>query len=295
MKRMTVLGLVVVSMCASADAPRLIPFQGRLTTAAGVPVEGLTQLRFRIYTTPNPTVAGDMVFEEFQSLTVTRGAFSANLGAATPLDLALFKNHATLYVGVRVASDADELSPLFRLTTTPWAAHAQSCGDAETIGGQSLASISAPNWTSIQGKPAALDALPSFSCQNGQALVGADGGWGCAPLPDAFTRTEADSRFAQLKSCAWKFVGGDGGAFVTVTCDPGDYVISGGCDANATAPSTLMESNPGPSTGNYKGNVSPWQVGTLPTDPVYPVIDQWRCRVSSGHIDSAFALCCPGR
>lgn len=292
MKRVTVLGLVVVSMCTWAATPELIPFQGRLTTASGTPVEGATELRFRIYSTATPTGPGDVAFEETQTVQVSRGAFSTYLGQVNTLDLAMFRNASALYVGVKVASDAQELAPLFRLATTPWAA---SCRSAETLDGQTAASLAAPNWSAIQNKPATVDALPTVSCANGHALVGADGGWNCAPIPDAYTKTEADEHFAQLKSCAWKFVGGDGGAFITVTCDPGDYVISGGCDANATLPSTLMESNPGPSTGNYKGNVSPWRVGTLPTDPVYPVIDQWRCRVSAGHIDSAFALCCPGR
>lgn len=71
--------------------------------------------------------------------------------------------------------------------------------------------------------------------------------------------------------------------------------MAGGCDVNAGGGS-IIESNPAPSDGNYKANISPWPIGVDPPDPVNPVIDQWHCRVTPGAtIDSAFVLCCPPR
>lgn len=116
-------------------------------------------------------------------------------------------------------------------------------------------------------------------------------------MPDAYTKAEADNRFARTTTCYWKWVSGgaDAGLSVDAACESGFYAMAGGCDINGGGGS-IVESHPAPSSGNYKGNISPWPVGANPSDPINPVIDQWHCRVTPGGIiDVAFVMCCPPR
>lgn len=117
-------------------------------------------------------------------------------------------------------------------------------------------------------------------------------------VADTHTKTTADARFTRLTSCYWTFVScaAAGTMRCVVACEPGDYVVSGGCDGNAGAPSTIFESFPGPSSGNYKNLTrTKWPFGTPPSDPDVPVVDAWICRVSIGFPDGAYAFCCPPR
>lgn len=297
---------VLISHGVWAAAPALIPFQARLSDSAGVPVDGPITMRFRLYSTATPTLPGDVLFEETKTVTARQGSVNTMLGDATALDLLAFSSRDTVYVGVRVGTDVNDLQPLFRLATAPWAAHANTCGNAVTVGGQPetsfLRTTYVPQWSSVQGIPATLadgvdnDSFAALSCADGQHPRRSGTSWVCS---DSFTRTEADNRFTRLTSCYWQFNSNCPtiGQLCVVICDSGDHVVSGGCDGNGTGPAQLMESFPGPSSGNFKsrGATGPWPFGASPTDPLLPVIDQWTCRSNVGKIDSAYAFCCPAR
>lgn len=116
---------------AHADAPPLLPVQGFLTDLDGDPEDGTRDITFSLYDGPT---ASSALFTETQAIDVDEGRFSAYVGSVEDLDLALFEAEDELYLGIQVEDD-DEISPRFQLGSVPWAAYAQMCGDASTLGG----------------------------------------------------------------------------------------------------------------------------------------------------------------
>lgn len=296
--------VLAAASAAQAAAPAIIPFQARLSDANGNPVDGPVTLRFRLYSTGTPTTPTDVLFEETKTVTVRQGTLTTQLGETSTLDLAPFATRDTLFVGVRVGTDTADLQPLFRLATAPWAAHANTCGNAATVGGQAETSFLrtgyVPQWSTLQGVPATFadgvdaDSFAALSCADGQHPRRSGATWACA---EAFTKPEADARFTRLTACYWVLNNACvAGQRCTATCNSGDHVVSGGCDASSTGPSQLMESFPGPSNGAFKNRpLGPWPFGAPANDPNVPVIDQWLCRTATGTLDIAYALCCPAR
>ncbi len=130
---LTALSTLVSVATVQADAPALIPIQGYLADAAGTPIDGGIKIRFRLYAADS---GGTALFDETKAMVnVDAGYFTAYLGEATVMDLSVFNDHPIVYVGVLVGADTVELSPRLQLATAPYAAFAQSCGDASTVGG----------------------------------------------------------------------------------------------------------------------------------------------------------------
>lgn len=127
--------LIIVAMTttttAHAEAPGEIPVQGLLTNSAGVPLNGESVVVFAIY---NTEIGGAPLYSESQRVLTEQGFFTAYLGQTSPLDLTMFRDQSSLYLGVRVDSDP-EMSPRIAFGTTPFAAFASYAGDAETLGG----------------------------------------------------------------------------------------------------------------------------------------------------------------
>ncbi|MBX3251562.1 MAG: tail fiber domain-containing protein [Myxococcales bacterium] len=133
MKRaLVMLWVAMMGSAALAQAPARIPVQGVLTDAAGVPVEGATAVTFRLY---DALTGGVLLFEETQTLSISRGVFSAQLGAVETLELSLvFDAPDGLFLGLQVGAGA-ELSPRLPLATVPFSAYAPFAGDARTLQG----------------------------------------------------------------------------------------------------------------------------------------------------------------
>lgn len=128
--------LAATPLPALAQAPALLPVQGILTDSAGTPIDGPVDVTFRIY---DADTGGNMLFEETHpGLQVEAGLFTAYLGAVAGLDLGIFSQER--WLGVSVGADPE--MPRFLLGTTPYAAFAQVCGDAATVGGLGAADIS---------------------------------------------------------------------------------------------------------------------------------------------------------
>jgi len=176
------LGLVVLLLAAGfplaarGDAPAYLPVQGVLTDAAGVPLEGDTSLRFALYTAD---VGGTSLWNETQWVLVEHGLFTTYLGDATPLSLALFRDHEQVYLGVSVGGDAE--MPRFQLATTGFAAFAQFAGDAGTLGGRAPDEFQTAGadvaWSDLTGIPTGFadgidDGGSSYSAGVGLTLTG---------------------------------------------------------------------------------------------------------------------------
>jgi hypothetical protein len=166
-------GLLAVGT-ASANAPAFLPVQGVLANTDGTPVAGEVSVRFALYTAD---VGGTELWNETQLLAVDDGFFTVYLGDITVLDLALFRDHGVVYLGVRVGSDPE--MQRIQIATTPFAAFAQYAGDATALGGRPVADFltagSGVAWTSLTGIPADLadgDANTTYTAGAGLTLTG---------------------------------------------------------------------------------------------------------------------------
>jgi hypothetical protein len=190
------LSVLFVASAANAAAPMLLPIQGRLYANTGVPIDGAHTLKFELFQTET---GGAAVFSETRErYSVTKGDFVVYLGelaadAGAVLDLALFRDKGTLFLEVTIDS-AEVISPRFRIGSVPYAAFAQYCGDAVTLGGNPPTYYYSKDahrvdWTELASIPGGFadgvdnDVLGSVTCQTGQVpkyLVGGSPPWVCA-------------------------------------------------------------------------------------------------------------------
>jgi hypothetical protein len=106
---------------ARAEIPKLIGYQGYLTSAAGVPVNGPVKAVFSVYTAPSGGIA---LWSETQTVTVNQGVFEVILGAIQALTLPFDNQY---YIGVEVENDG-EMTPRKLLTSVGYAYQADNAG-----------------------------------------------------------------------------------------------------------------------------------------------------------------------
>ncbi|HBM45899.1 TPA: hypothetical protein DDZ75_02905, partial [Patescibacteria group bacterium] len=113
-----ILSLFLTSPAYSATSQfsKLLSYQGKLTTSAGVTVADSTyNFRFRIYTT---ATGGSAIFDETISATTVGGIFSIQAGnASSTADLNF---NQPLYVGMTINNDP-EMTPRKELSSAPFA------------------------------------------------------------------------------------------------------------------------------------------------------------------------------
>ena len=101
---------------ASADAPTVIPYRGRLTDSGGQPVNAALPMTFALYAGPEGGTAAWV--EAHAAITVTDGLFTAYLGELVPLSSAVLNDNN--YLGLTVGSDS-EMRPRQRWGSVPYA------------------------------------------------------------------------------------------------------------------------------------------------------------------------------
>jgi hypothetical protein len=131
--RARVSGLTALAalMGAAADAaavPSTLTEQGRLVDANGMAVNGNVQITFTLYGDSLGTMA---LWRETQTLVLTDGFFTAEIGRATALPDAAFDG-TVRFLGVTVEGDA-EMKPLQALTSVPYALRAESAENPEGL------------------------------------------------------------------------------------------------------------------------------------------------------------------
>ncbi len=115
--------LILAAPIARADIPESINYQGRLLDSEGDPVEDNTYtITFSIYTvltggTAEWTSGG-------QAIVVENSLFSYTLDLG-PTYSHLFNDYPNLYLGIKVDPDAAEVDPRTKLSSSPYAYHAQ--------------------------------------------------------------------------------------------------------------------------------------------------------------------------
>ncbi len=118
---------------ARADAPAIVPVQGFLTDEDGAPVDGKHRVILFLY---DAATDGDVLHtDQFNNLEIVAGQFTVYLGSQddAALDMSIFQEHADTWLEVVI--DNQTISPRTRLGSVPYAA---ACGDAVTVGGQTV-------------------------------------------------------------------------------------------------------------------------------------------------------------
>lgn len=116
------IAIVLMGLCwwgiaiASAEAPTVIIYQGRLTDDAGAPINATLPMTFALYAVPDGGTAAWV--EAHPAITVTDGLFTAHLGEIVPLSSAVMNDNS--YLGLTVGSDS-EMRPRQRLGSVPYA------------------------------------------------------------------------------------------------------------------------------------------------------------------------------
>ncbi len=111
----TLAAAAVIAVSGYADVPKLINYQGRLTTPAGAPVPNATySVTFTIWETP---AGGSPLWSEMHSVVTNGGLFSVQLGTFVILPDTIFDG-TSRWVGVTVSPDPE--MPRQRLVSTPY-------------------------------------------------------------------------------------------------------------------------------------------------------------------------------
>lgn len=158
MNGLTVMLLLVSSFSTAAPLPRQIGVHGKLVDHSGAPRDGSFDLTFNIYDDPAGAAgAAAPLYTETQTVAVTNGVFSADLGAVNALTPGLFSG-ASAYLGITVAGD-DEMTPLQQLDMSAYAFTAEQLvqrSDIRVNPGAAYSTFTAAgNWKAAAGLRAA--------------------------------------------------------------------------------------------------------------------------------------------
>ncbi len=172
--------------------PTHVAHQGRLSDAAGQPLDGPHSVRFALFVDGS---GGSALWEETINVTFDDGYFSVNLGSSTPLDGAVFDG-ATRWLELEVVGAGAPL-PRIVLGAVPYATRAAASDYAENAASATVADglTGTLPWSQIEGAPADQDSLAALSCGNGQILAW-NGAWQCSDAgtgPHSHSATEITS------------------------------------------------------------------------------------------------------
>lgn len=128
---LVVVGLALV-VCSSADIPRKINYQGRLTDLAGQPFPGPHDMLFEIH---DASTGGAMLWSEHQDATAdSNGVISCVLGSVEAIDLCF-----DIPYWLEIEVDGETLSPRREMVSSGYAFHA---ANADSLGGFHSSSFS---------------------------------------------------------------------------------------------------------------------------------------------------------
>ncbi len=169
---------------AQGSAPTFVPVQGVLTDDQGTPIEGSVELTFSLY---DSETAVTPLHTETQSVELQVGRFVAFVGKEGSLDLSLFNDYGTLFLGLKVGADL-EMAPRLAMGSVPYAGFAQFSGDAQTLAGRASTDYRVAtdkvDWADVANVPTtvtATDTLASLSCNSGDVAQYTGSAWTCAP------------------------------------------------------------------------------------------------------------------
>lgn len=111
--------ILVFSTLAYAEVPKMINYQGKITTPQGALISDTFSMVFSIYT---DSTGGTPLWTETQpSVKVEYGVFSVLLGSVNPIPATVFDGN-TRYLGLKVGSD-NEMAPRKAIVSVGYAYH----------------------------------------------------------------------------------------------------------------------------------------------------------------------------
>jgi hypothetical protein len=105
--------LLLIPITSIADVPRIIHFQGMLTSEDGSPLTGNYTATFGIY---SQSEGGAPEWSETREISVVEGTLTVTLGLDEELDLPFSQQY---WLGIAVGDD-DEMVPRYRLASAPY-------------------------------------------------------------------------------------------------------------------------------------------------------------------------------
>ncbi len=205
---------------ARAEAPQILPVQGTLYDAEGVPIHDALPVEFTLYADPDGAIP---LWSDVMTVDFVDGTFTAYLGDGDPINLVLFRDYAQVFVGLAI--DGDEEMPLFGLATAPYAGYAAYAGDAATVGGLTADDIAANALIDARAEFAPLGHRTAWSSIDGIPAGFADGVDNDTVLSeadvDAFV---ADNGF--ITSIVWSAISGIPAGFADGVDNDTDTVLS---------------------------------------------------------------------
>lgn len=220
---MRVIGLAVVVSALAAAQPAAIPIQGTLTSSAGVPLNGMQSLKLAIY---SAATGGTPLYEETQTVTVTNGLFTAQLGSAGTLNLAAFTGQ-DLFLGVTVGADP-EMTPRLPFGTVPYAAYAPRAGNAASA-------TTALNATNAMNSANATNATNAVQAQNANNAVNAtNADFATSAASVAFTGVNGFPANCSGNQFLKGYAGGAASCATPIDTDTGVNAVSSGTGIAAT-------------------------------------------------------------
>ncbi|MBN2497666.1 MAG: hypothetical protein JXR96_23940 [Deltaproteobacteria bacterium] len=200
--------VVFIPLEGMAGSPPYVPLQGVLEDSAGAPVDGTREIVFSIY---GAQTGGAALWTETQTVLVDDGLFTVYLGQNAGLDLALFRDHDDLWLGVQVGSDSE--MPRLYLGSVPFSGYARySPSDllsSLSCTGDQVAKWNGSAWVCADDED--TDTLGGMRCAAGQVAKWNGSGWICAA--DESSGTGGDT-LAELSCASGQLARWDGSDWV---------------------------------------------------------------------------------
>lgn len=125
-----------------AVSTQVMPYQGRLAAAGGLPLTGSYAMTFALYDVAS---AGVPLWTETwsgpNSVTVRDGLFNVALGSLLAIPQSAIANRANVWLGITVGSDA-EMSPRVQLGSVPFAVQALTVPDGSITAAKLASDVS---------------------------------------------------------------------------------------------------------------------------------------------------------
>jgi hypothetical protein len=119
--------LLLVSIKIEAQPPNTISYQGVLTDGSGnIVADGNYNLTFKLY---DVATSGAALWQELQSVNITKGIFNVNLGSVSPLTIPFDKPY---WLGITVQSGS-ELAPRIELTSSAYSLMTRSIINGQVV------------------------------------------------------------------------------------------------------------------------------------------------------------------
>lgn len=197
-----VLFILVLSQWATADVPRSINYQGRITDSNGDPVTGDYTIEFRI--SDAPTLGLLLYNSGPQTVAVTNGLFRVNIGEPPmpELPISIFED-TNRYLSIKVGSDP-EISPRTKITSVPYAYQVRTIDGA--TGGDVSGTVDFNSGASTRAQVSpSLSRITTYGSDDLEAVRLWGPSWGEVLL---FDSDQTNDQTARLSSQVGLFQGG---------------------------------------------------------------------------------------